>query len=104
MSNVCLKFTDEAQAQSVLFTEIPAVLDAEGEVVTEAQQQPNYRNIDTIGVIHKPTGEVDEEGLPVMAALPGWHINVFLLDGEDAEALEPFKVIPTNPVRVWAGL
>jgi hypothetical protein len=36
-----------------------------------------------------------------MAPIEGWHVNVRLID-EDADALEPFAVTPTNPRRVWA--
>lgn len=70
-----LSFTDEAQAKTVLFTE----------------DQSNYANIDTIGVIYK-----DEQ------AIPGWHVNVRLVGGEDAEALKSFEVTPETPMRVWA--
>lgn len=70
-----LSFTDEAQAKAVLFTE----------------DQSNYANIDTIGVIYK-----DEQ------AIPGWHVNVRLVGGEDAEALKSFEVTPETPMRVWA--
>ena len=84
-----LKFPDEATARAVLF---------DGE-------DPLFRNIDTVGVIHKPTGEMldtDEGPMPVMQAIPGWHVNVRLVDGEDGAALEPFAVTPTTPSRVWA--
>lgn len=70
-----LSFTDEAQAKTVLFTE----------------DQSNFANIDTIGVIYK-----DEQ------AIPGWHVNVRLVDGEDVEALKSFEVTPETPMRVWA--
>jgi hypothetical protein len=79
-----LRFKDEAEATEVL----------EG-----------YANIDTIGVIYKPTGEVlqGEDGeYPEMAPIPGWHVNVRLAEGENGEALEPFKVHPETPMRVWA--
>jgi len=69
-----LFFTDEAQAKAVLFTE----------------DKPNYANIDTIGVIYK-----DEQ------AIPGWHVNVRLIDGEDAEILMPFSINPLTPFRIW---
>jgi len=38
----------------------------------------------------------------VMAATPGWHVNVRLVDGEDASSLQPYQVNPATPVRVWA--
>ena len=100
--NICLKFTDEAQAKSVLYTEHPAILDAEGNTLTEAYSTPNFRNIDIIGQISKMTGETDVNGEPVMITLEGWHVNVFLLPGEDIATLEPFTVTPLTPSRVWA--
>jgi hypothetical protein len=80
-----LAFPDEAAAIKVLYG---------------AEDMPNYANIDTIGVIYKPTGETDAENNPVMAALPGWHVNVRVVD-EDDTALQPFAVTPATPMRVW---
>jgi hypothetical protein len=80
-----LKFTDEAAANAVLYTE----------------GTPKFANIDTIGVISKPTGEVDADGNPVMAALDGWHVNVRIA-GEDHVPLEQYALTPAIPVRVWA--
>lgn len=83
-----LSFSDETAARAVLYTE----------------DQRNYANIDTIGVIYKPTGEMTQTEMgeqPVMAPIPGWHVNVRLADGEDASAIEPFKVQPATPMRVW---
>jgi hypothetical protein len=34
--------------------------------------------------------------------LTGWHVNVRLVDEEDAEALEDFQVFPQTPSRIWA--
>ena len=87
--NYCLKFTDQAAADSIL-------LDGE---------TPRYHNIDTIGVIYKPTGVMlkHEDGTeyPEMQAIEGWHVNVWVLPDEDATALQPYVITPTNPVRVW---
>lgn len=85
MIDLYLKFTDEAAATAVLYTE----------------DCPNFANIDTIGTIYKPTGEVDAEGSPMMILLDGWHINVRVVN-EDATSLEAYIVTPTAPVRVWA--
>lgn len=85
MIDLYLKFTDEAAATAVLYTE----------------DRPNFANIDTIGVIHKPTGGTDAEGNSIMEALEGWHVNVRVVD-EDATALEQYAVTPAVPVRVWA--
>jgi hypothetical protein len=102
-----LQFESEAAANAVLFTQEPTEwdnTDPENPVATAWEPRPNYRNIDTIGVIYKPTGETlqGEDGeYPEMAPIEGWHVNVRLADGEDAEALEPFVVQPSTPVRVW---
>lgn len=95
-----LKFTDEAEATAVLYTQKPTAWDEQGNV-TATEPRQAYANISTIGIIYKPTGETDAEGNPVMAALEGWHVNVRVV-GEDATALEAFAVTPNLPVRVWA--
>ena len=102
--NMNLKFTDEAAANAVLYR-IEGAVEADPEQGIEAQEGyevANYRNIDVIGVIYKPTGETDAEGSPVMAALDGWHVNVFVLPDEDASVLEAHQVFPATPVRTWA--
>ena len=77
MTDLHLKFTDEAQATEAL---------------------DGYEgSIDTIGIIYMRTGGTDEE--PVMTALPGWHVNV---RGPESEALTQFSVEVNTPVRVWA--
>jgi hypothetical protein len=103
MTDLYLSFPDEAAAKAVLYR-IEGAVEADPENGVEAQEGTevaNYANIDTIGIIYKPTGETDEEGNPEMAPIEGWHVNVRLVDGEDADALEPFEVTPNTPVRVW---
>lgn len=88
MQDLYLSFPDQASADALLFTE----------------ERPNFQNIDVIGTIYKPTEETTEQDgiqVPVMAPIPGWHVNVRLVDGEDATALEPFAVTPATPMRVW---
>jgi hypothetical protein len=97
MIDLYLKFTDEPQANSVLYTKVPTAWDEEGEP-TEWYEQPNYANIDTIGVIYEP--QDDPEAEPI--AKDGWHVNVRVVGAEDAEPLQPFSVIPEHPRRVWA--
>ena len=99
MTDLYLKFTDEAAATAVLYTQEPTAWDEEGNV-TATEPRQAYANISTIGIIYKPTGETDAEGNPVMAALDGWHVNVRVV-GEDPAPLEAFAVTPTLPVRVW---
>ena len=94
-----LKFTDEPQANTVLYTEVPTAWDEEGEP-TEWYEQPNYANIDTIGVIYEPQEIVDPENPPAPIAKDGWHVNVRVVD-EDPTPLEAYAVIPTTPRRVW---
>jgi hypothetical protein len=96
-----LKFTDEAQANSVLYTKVPTAWDEEGEP-TEFYEQPNYANIDVIGVIYTG-GEWDAEGKVITqpTSLEGYHVNVRVLPNEDAEALESYAVTVNSPLRVW---
>ena len=84
----------------MLYTVTPAVLDEESNVVSEETVKPNFANIDVLGTIYEPTAEVDTDGYPIMIALDGWHVNVRVID-EDYSALEPYKVSPTQPRRVW---
>ena len=79
-----LKFTDEAQANSVLYTKVPTAWDDEGNVL-ETEPRPNYANIDTIGVIYEG-GEWDAECNVITepVALQGWHDHVRVVAGEDA--------------------
>jgi hypothetical protein len=101
-----LSFTDEAAAKAVLYR-IEGAVEANEELGVEAQpghEVANFANIDTIGVIYKPTGETTEQDgmtVPVMQAIAGWHVNVRLAEGEDGSTLAPFAVTPTTPLRVW---
>lgn len=92
-----LRFESEAQAKSVLYTEVPTAWDEEGEP-TEFYEQPNYANIDTIGVIYEPQEDPESEPVPY----DGWFVNVRVVAGEDASPLEPFSIDPQPyPMRVW---
>lgn len=92
-----LAFPDQIAADAVLYTTHDAVTDEEGNVTTETYVTPNYANIDTLGVLYERQDDLEAE--PV--ALSGWHINIRLVEGEDAEALQAFEVHPTLPRRVW---
>lgn len=97
-----LRFDNEAAATAVLYTQEPTAWDEEGNV-TATEPRQAYANISTIGIIYKPTGEMeqtDEGEVPVMAALDGWHVNVRVV-GEDPTPLEQYAVVPALPVRVW---
>jgi hypothetical protein len=97
-----LRFSTEAEATATLYEQVPVAFDDEGNP-TEFEARPRFRNIDTIGVIYQG-GEWDADGnvLVEPVALPGWHVNVRALDGENTEGLEAFEVHPESPVRVWA--
>jgi hypothetical protein len=92
-----LKFTDEAEANEVLFTE-------QGDVV-ETVLVPKYAAVDVVGTIYKPTGKMlkakkGEEPMPEMAPLDGWHVNV--RHTAEAPELAPYQVFPATPSRMWA--
>jgi hypothetical protein len=106
-----LKFDSEAQATEYLYR-LETVVDYERELTDEEKamrennfaikhiEVPNYANIDTIGTIYEPQEIVDPENPPEPVLMEGWHVNVRLV-GEDGSALEPFKVEPEHPRRVW---
>lgn len=115
-----LKFADEAEARAVLYRMVypdPAPWDVEAAeaaaeesgrqaivVKTEPYEVANFANIDVIGTIWKPSGKMlqtDEGEVAEMAPIPGWHVNVRVV-GEDASALEAYRVFPATPNRVWA--
>jgi len=94
-----LRFTDQAEADAVLFTEQTHVQDD----IVETVKVPKYAAVDVIGTIWKPTGKMlqTEEGeVPEMAPLEGWHANV--RHTAEAPELNPYRVTPQNPVRGWA--
>lgn len=94
-----LKFSNETEANSNLFTEETIV----NEEVVETNKVPKYTAIDVIGTIYKPTGEMvtteDGELVPEMAAIPGFHVNV--RHKTEAPELQQFAVTPNTPTRNW---
>ncbi len=95
-----LKFTDEAEADAVLYTLHPEAVEEDGVTVTEAYSTPNYANISTIGIIYKRFPEpVPENYVPIPEE--GWHVNVRVVDNEDPTPLEQYEVHPVLPLRVW---
>lgn len=84
MIDYTLKFSDEATANEVL----------EPFLATHG--------IDVIGIIYKPTSEVidtPQGPIPVMAARPGWHVNV---RGPEVADFGEYEVVVETPVRAWA--
>lgn len=100
-TDLYLKFSDKAQADSYLYTVHPEEVDENGTVIVEAYTTPNYQNIDTLGIIYVNQPIPDPENPPPPIPEEGWHVNVRLVDGEDGEVLEPFAVFPTQPRRIW---
>ena len=104
-----LKFANEAEANGVLYTEVPVKWDnsdPESPVVIETEQRPNYRNIDVLPLVVATEGSYDEEGNELVAPtyVDGYHVNVRALDGENTDVLSVYSVTPTpsTPARVWA--
>ena len=110
MTDLYLKFTDEAQSIDVLYAKKEEVItetDDEGneqEVITLVPDlsKPLYRNIDTIGVIYQPQDIPDPENPPEPVPYDGWFVNVRVV-GENADPLMPYSIDPQPyPMRVWA--
>ena len=100
MTDLYLKFADEAEANSVLMQKI--VTSVEDDVVTGFYEIPRYANIDTIGIIYEPQEIVDPENPPDPVPYDGWFVNVRVIGGENAEPLMPFSIDPEPyPMRVW---
>ncbi|MFM6397855.1 MAG: hypothetical protein ACKPFF_14380, partial [Planktothrix sp.] len=52
---------------------------------------PKYSAIDIIGIIYKNS-----------LHLEGWHVNVRVTPEEDVSELEPYRIEPSTPSRIWA--
>ena len=88
MTDYTLKFKDEAEANEALF-------DGEQSLYPE-------HVIDIIGTIYKDTGVVatyNGVDSPIMAKLPGWHVN---MRGPEDATLDKYSVTVSTPQRVWA--
>lgn len=122
MNDLYLKFASAEEADPILYNTIETHVDENGLPVmpdidgsypegstTKTEKLPKFLNLDVIGDIYKPTGETttvkgpngEQMIVPVMQKLEGFHVNVRPA-GEDVSVLEPYSVIPTNPVRIWA--
>jgi hypothetical protein len=102
-TDLYLKFTDQAEADALLYTVTPSIETEEGAVTADAVITPNYQNIDTIGVIYEPQPDPLPEPPPEPVPYDGWFVNVRVAEGENAEPLMPFSIDPKPyPMRVWA--
>jgi hypothetical protein len=104
-----LKFADEAEADSVLYTEVPIEwdrTDPDNPIPTKWEKQQNFRNTDIVGLIVDTPAILDENGEVTSEAtyVDGVHVNIRLMPGELAEGLNDYLCdpIPVTPARVWA--
>ena len=121
-----LAFTDEAQSISVLYTTTteylyedrygqpyPSTVKYTDEMLedngatfmgVETTVTPNYANISVLGTVYEPAPiPTPEDYVPVPYPAPNYGVNVLVIDGEDASALEPYAIMPSPfPQRVWA--
>lgn len=96
-----LRFADEAESIAILYTQVPTEWNEEGEP-TAWYEQPNYANIDTIGIIYEPQEVIDPENPPEPIPYDGYFINIRVVEGENAEPLMPYSIDPKPyPMRVW---
>jgi hypothetical protein len=79
MTPFYLKFVDESEMQSVLYTE----------------GVPNYQNICNIGIIMN-----NNVSPPI--AYSGYYSNVLAIDGEDMNTLNLYAINPPAPQVTWA--
>jgi hypothetical protein len=87
MQDIYLSFTDEAEANLVLYTDDVA----------------NYQNIDVIGTVYqRPPEPTPENYVPTPYPAPNFGVNIRLMDDEDIEPLKPYIIQPKHPIRVWA--
>ena len=88
MTPFYLSFQDEAEANSVLYTDGVA----------------NYQNIDVLGTVYLPAPDpLPDPYVPVPYPAPNYGVNVLVLDDEDSTPLLPYSVEPSPyPQRVWA--
>lgn len=98
---IYLRFPDRATALAVGAAPI-GVSDIE-QLAADGWYGGTYWCIDDIGALYAPTGDFDESGVPVLEALPGYHVNGLWCGAEDdlPAELSAFRVYPEMPLRVW---
>lgn len=87
-----LRFQNEAAARAAF-----------ADHLTDDGDWPSYIGttaVDVVGTIHRPTGNMLDDDVPEMAALPGFHINL----SDSVPELSEFEIdAPTTPARVFFG-
>jgi len=90
-------FPDESTFLAIAET---AGLMQEGCLVTASHDYA----IDVVGIIHKPTGNMLDDGegglYPEQAPIIGWHVNIACNDIH--EAFADYEVFPVTPSRIFA--
>lgn len=81
---------------------LTAALTAAGLIDVDGNAMPGVA-LDIIGPIHKPTGETDDAGNPVLAPIAGYHANLIADLTPEQEALLPLVPAPARPYRIFAG-
>lgn len=89
MTPIYLTFSDEADALAALYN----------------GDAPRFPGLEILAPCPMPvcaaTGEVDAEGAPVLAAVPGYHVNA-VCRGAFPEAMAQWRVYPKTPFAVLA--
>lgn len=104
MTDLYLRFDSEGQSAYFLYAlKEEVIIGEEGEdyILVPDLTKPNYANIDTIGTIYEPMPDPLPEPPPEPVPMDGWHVNVRVVAGEDANLLMPYTVEPQHPRRVW---
>lgn len=96
------KFTDQTAAFALAAADGLTGLDESGNPMLI--RFSNRYAIDVIGTVYEPTGGTvtgsDGDSWTEMASIPGWHVNVRILDDTPLPvAFEPFEVFPATPTR-----
>ncbi len=106
-TDLFLKFTSKAEAEKT-FTSIGIPLQ-NGKIPLSASINGYDIVMDILfgnGTVYSPTGKhqtIDGMTVPVMDAVPGYHVNVRILGDYTPPELKPFMLDPTNPKCVFAG-
>jgi hypothetical protein len=105
MTDLYLKYADEAESIDVLYAKKEEVITTEeGEeyILVPDLSKPLFANVDVIGVIYEPMPDPLPEPPPEPVPYDGWFVNVRVIAGEDAEPLMPYSIDPQPyPMRVW---
>jgi len=102
MTTLHLKAIDEASLYAAL--EAAELVTPAAFAVVEGRAGYSHNVFLTvIGLISKPNGDVDCDGNPIYAPIPGFHANVYDPITDAQKALLPWIDPPAVPVRVKAG-